>query len=301
MDRQYASKNVRNNAYPDSRRKFFSVMGLGSLVLATVNLIGGNAAATVVQAYDFDRTVDDAELIVEGTVSNIESRWSQDLTMIYTYVTLDQLELVHGESKSDTLTLRFEGGKVGAHEVTTHGVPKFEKGTRELLFVANNGVAVSPIVGFFQGRFKIVGDKVHDFAGLPIVGVRDGALLKLTQRPADTARDEDESGEFETGYGQYVEHPDNEKAEAELMAALAKREANSDARAIVEVLATGKSNGRDVSPDAAELTAPVVIAPGVAMQRLDKPTAIFLDASETDAEALSVDAFRALVRSRLNN
>lgn len=300
MDRQHTSKHARNNANPDSRRRFFSATVLGSLLLATVNLIGGNAAATVVQAYDFDRTVDDAELIVEGTVSDIESRWSQDLTTIYTYVTLEQLKLVHGESKSDTLTLRFEGGKVGAHEVTAHGVPKFEKGTRELLFVANNGVAVSPIVGFFQGRFKIVGDKVHDFAGLPIVGLRDGALMKLTQRPADTARDDAESGDFETGYDQYVEHPDNEKAEAELMAALARREADSDARAVVEELATGKSNGRDNSLDAAELAAPVVIAPGVAMQRLDKPTAIFVDASETTAEALSVDAFYALVRSRLN-
>ena len=103
---------------------------------------------------------------------------------IYTYVTLDDLQLVHGDVAGDSVTLQFEGGRVGDDVVTVVGSPAFEVGAREFLFVRNNGAAVSPVVGFFQGRFKVVDGLIHDHAGRSVIEVRGNTLVKLA---ADTA------------------------------------------------------------------------------------------------------------------
>jgi hypothetical protein len=125
----------------------------------------------------------EAELIVEGKVVEVTSRWSENRTTIYTDVTLGDLNVVHGEVARDTLTLRFEGGEIDGFRVEVLGAPSFDLGERELLFVRANNVAVSPVVGVYQGRFKVIDGEIHDNDGLPIVEIRGDTFVKVASQP----------------------------------------------------------------------------------------------------------------------
>lgn len=141
------------------------------------------AQATVVVEMSLDEMIAEAELIVEGTVVDVQSRYSADQKTIYTYVTLSDLRIVHGQSDGSTLTLRLEGGQVGDHRITVVGMPSFVRGEREFLFIRGNGRAISPVAGFFQGRFRVINGQIHDNAGNPIVEIRAGAFVKVVNQP----------------------------------------------------------------------------------------------------------------------
>src|SRR6185503_7609143 len=155
------------------------------LALGLSAVLSANAQATTVPAVGLDRMVSEAELIVRGTVTDVQPRWSDEDSTIYTYVTLSDVDVIHGEH-SGPLTLRFEGGEIGDHRVEVDGMPAFRKGEEEILFVRAGQAGASPVVGLFQGRFKVARGLVHDYAGTPLVGVSDGTLVKLSDdRPAE--------------------------------------------------------------------------------------------------------------------
>lgn len=154
-------------------------------LLATVvyALLANAAHATVFPLMGLDQMIAEAEQIVEGEVKNVESRWSEDRTTIYTYVTLGDLRVLHGQVDEDALVLRFEGGEVDGFRITVHGSPSFRPGERDFLFVRGNGVAISPLVGFVQGRFRVIDGQIHDYAGMPIVEIRGETFVKVLERP----------------------------------------------------------------------------------------------------------------------
>ena len=153
-----------------------SVRVLLFLAIGGCALLGSRADATTVTLIGLDRIIAEAELIVEGKVVDVTSRWSENRTTIYTDVTLGDLNVVHGEVPRDTLTLRFEGGGIDSLRVEVLGAPSFDLGEREFLFVRANNVAASPVVGFYQGRFKVIDGEIHDNDGLPLLW-GSGAIL----------------------------------------------------------------------------------------------------------------------------
>ena len=72
------------------RLQFLSSLAIGICVAAMTA-----AQATVVSEIGLDEMVSQAELIVEGTVVDVDSRWSESQTTIFTYVTLSDLRVVH--------------------------------------------------------------------------------------------------------------------------------------------------------------------------------------------------------------
>jgi hypothetical protein len=123
---------------------------------ACLVLIGLPARATSVRAPDFDTLVDRADLIFTGRVVSQRAEWSSlgGRRSIVTFVSF-AVEKVHKGKADSVLALQFLGGTVG--DVTMHvaEMPSFKTGERAVLFVENNGLAASPVVGFFHGRFPL--------------------------------------------------------------------------------------------------------------------------------------------------
>ncbi len=156
-------------------------MGLHALrtsaVIALLAFAAAPLRASSVVPPTFETLVDSATDIFIGSVTRRECRWVNTAggAVIFTYITFDIEESLKGAARAQT-TLQFRGGTVG--DVTLHvaDMPEFEVGDRDLLFVGDR-TAVSPLVGFMHGRFRIQ----HDASGnVDRVRTHDGHPLVST-------------------------------------------------------------------------------------------------------------------------
>lgn len=143
------------------------------LLLCATGLLlhAGVALSTTVLPVSFDELVSKAELIFVGEVIDRRSVYDTGPDRpIVTHVTFDVLRVLKGSAGLRT-QLTFLGGRVGQDALVVAGMPRFEIGDRDMLFVSADRNAVSPLVGFWQGRFRIVLDAetgvevVHTHAG----------------------------------------------------------------------------------------------------------------------------------------
>lgn len=155
--------------------------------LAAVGLLLGGAAAeaTTLTPIDAAGLVDGAELIFIGVAVDRQVATSRDGRYPYTFFTFEVEEVLKGAVDDRLLTLRFEGGEIGDEYIEVHGIPTFERYGRYLLFVADNGEAISPVVGWEQGKLEFVdhpsrpGDQVLlDRRGQAVQGIGRGRFLR---------------------------------------------------------------------------------------------------------------------------
>jgi hypothetical protein len=141
------------------RRRMRSVFALLLIVLLAAPI----ARATTVAKMTFSEVVAGAELIAIGTVSAIEQTWDTELEMPFTHVTFSDLEVLKGSIGGEDLTLRFLGGPApdGLTLVVT-GMPQFALRDRAAVFSTGNGVQACPLVGWWQGLYRVVFDAVLD-------------------------------------------------------------------------------------------------------------------------------------------
>jgi hypothetical protein len=122
----------------------------------------------------------EAELIFQGVVTNIEygvssKRSEEDELLPHTFVTFKIEEIFKGETKGDTITLRFQGGRQTAkgeqgeyfQYMLVNMVPLFDIGDRDILCVRGNGTRICPLVGMNAGRFRVIEDIVYSDLGRP--------------------------------------------------------------------------------------------------------------------------------------
>lgn len=147
----------------------------------------GRAHPTTVIAPTFEELVDRASTVFVGEVV---SRRSQRIDtpegpLIVTLVTFSVDETLKGASSLQT-TLEFLGGTVGDETLVVGGMPQFNVGDRDVVFVGSTANAVSPLIGFSHGRFRVTRDAV---SGRDSVRTFDGrafastAALGSTERP----------------------------------------------------------------------------------------------------------------------
>lgn len=154
-----------------------------AILITAVAMLTPAAAATTVVALKLDEIARLSDGAVGGTVKNTVARKASDGS-IYTFVTLDNLDVVLGHYTARTLTLRLKGGTVGEETLLIEGAPRLYEGERVVVFVAGNGQAMMPIVGWEQGLFRVVRDPwsgrevVSDAVGNRIYGIRDGRVVK---------------------------------------------------------------------------------------------------------------------------
>ncbi|MDQ6765890.1 MAG: hypothetical protein M3Z22_07320 [Verrucomicrobiota bacterium] len=113
--------------------------------------------ATTVIPPTFNQLVTQAELIFQGTVTDVASQWVGEggQRHIVTYVTVNVDDAVKGDPGA-TYTMRMLGGTVGEETMEISDSPKFKVGDREILFVEHNGTQFIPLVGIMHGRFHLV-------------------------------------------------------------------------------------------------------------------------------------------------
>jgi hypothetical protein len=122
-------------------------------------LLPETAEATIVNRLHFDEIVDRAETIVSGKVISINHRVIEENSMQvpYTYVTISVLDNLKGQARGGFHTFRMLGGPLPDKGLVLQvsGMPQFEIDQEVFLFLMDDQVLESPIVGFFQGRFNI--------------------------------------------------------------------------------------------------------------------------------------------------
>lgn len=161
-------------------------MRLLAMCLFGLVLYQGQASATTIVSMNFNEITQTADGILAGTVTDITSRRAED-GIIYSFVTLGDLEVLGGRYTGETFTLRIEGGQVGGEVQEVVGAPNFREGERVIVFVDDNGERIVPIAGWQQGLFRIVSDPqtgaeyVVDAVGNRVYGVREGEVIKETR------------------------------------------------------------------------------------------------------------------------
>jgi hypothetical protein len=160
------------------------------LQLAFIGIAFVRVTATSVVPPTFEQLVQQAELIFQGTVTDVRSIWEGEGAQrhIDTYVTFQIDENVKGHATS-SYTIRMLGGTVGDETMEVTDSPKFKVGDREILFVEHNNEQFIPLVGIDHGHFRV---QREEQTGRDIVtnsegeAIRDLAQLGRNQEAATT-------------------------------------------------------------------------------------------------------------------
>ncbi|MDQ6654879.1 MAG: hypothetical protein M3Y80_03585 [Verrucomicrobiota bacterium] len=127
--------------------------------LAVILLAVRGVQATTVIPPTFDQLVGQAQLIFQGSVTDVKSQWIGEGAQrhIVTYVTFQIEDSLKGDAGS-SYTIRMLGGTVGDQTMEVSDSPKFKVGDDDILFVENNGSQFIPLVGIMHGRFHVQKD-----------------------------------------------------------------------------------------------------------------------------------------------
>ncbi|MPZ17304.1 MAG: hypothetical protein GEV06_05250 [Luteitalea sp.] len=168
--------------------------------------LGAVSEATTIVKKNLDDLLVEADGVVLATVDDVTSRVRDSRKGdIDTFVSLSNLQVLHGRYAAATLVLRLEGGEVEGVGLWLHGSPRFTPGERVLLFVRDNGKAIVPIVGWTQGVFRVATDAgtgaegVFDHDGNRVFGVANGEILKERAHPSEAIIVDDPSDPRQRG------------------------------------------------------------------------------------------------------
>jgi hypothetical protein len=112
--------------------------------------------ATTVIPPSFDELVNQAQVIFQGEVTNVQCEWAGEGAQrhIVSYVTFHVADALKG-SVGSSYTIRMLGGTVDGETMGVADAPTFKVGDKEVLFVENNGSQFVPLVGIMHGRFHL--------------------------------------------------------------------------------------------------------------------------------------------------
>ncbi len=156
---------------------------LATTLMLLPALLGERASAATAPTPSLASRVRRAELIFDGVVASVAygestQRAAGDVKLPHTFVTYEVANVYKGRiAEGRTLTLRFIGGPVSKSKIlVVSGVPFFDPGNRDLLFVSGNGVSGCPLVECAEGRIRITGDSVYGDDGSELLD-RGGAVV----------------------------------------------------------------------------------------------------------------------------
>jgi hypothetical protein len=154
------------------------------LALVLTLMAGGPVAmATTLAKMSFIEVSRAADGVLIGTVADISSQRAHN-GIIYSFVTLNDLEIVRGNYSGKQFTLRLEGGEVAGEIQRIEGAPQFREGERVMVFVDGNGQNMVPVAGWTQGLFRIVSGPddeekfIVDALGNRVFGIHEGEIIK---------------------------------------------------------------------------------------------------------------------------
>jgi hypothetical protein len=126
---------------------------IGTLLMAAV-LTTAPAFATTVAKLNMEQLVQRADLIVQGQVESVYSRWDEARRLIFTYVSIRVDESLKG-SAPQSVVIRQIGGSVGTIQMSVAGVPQFRSGEMTVVFLKRQDDSTFQVVGMNQGLYQI--------------------------------------------------------------------------------------------------------------------------------------------------
>ena len=162
------------------RSAFTAIAARGALVLVALTATVPVARATTLLRLSVEEMTQRADDVTLGTVSSVESRWTDDHQQILTYVTLARPERLKGDDTGD-VTFVLLGGRVGDDIMLAVGQPEFAVGEKALVFLTRMASAKRLAVptdrwllGLGQGKWSIATDRAtgREVGTLDIGGAR---------------------------------------------------------------------------------------------------------------------------------
>jgi hypothetical protein len=142
--------------------------------------MSGTAWSTGVQdpakAGNLEALTEESNLVVHGSVVEVEYQTvTENGEMVpQTRVTYQVQETLRGTAEGQTVTLQFPGGPDGMGGfLAVSGVPLFQKGEEDIIFVNNNGEETHcPLVNCAYGRYRVNKNRVYNTHGKPVRGIK---------------------------------------------------------------------------------------------------------------------------------
>jgi hypothetical protein len=134
-----------------------------ALILLAGLVLSASVEATTVTKLKFDEIIEKADLILSGKVIAVSHRVINEKgnKIPYTFVTLSVSENIKGPAEKISHTIKLLGGPIPEENATLHvsDMPEFKVDQEIFLFLEDNNVLESPVVGFNQGKFRIQTDR----------------------------------------------------------------------------------------------------------------------------------------------
>jgi hypothetical protein len=112
------------------------------------------ALATTLLRSDLPTLSRSSDVVVQGVVVKVESRWNGDKTRIVTDVTIDVSEAVKGAAQK-TVVLTQPGGVVGDVGQTVAGTAPFAEGQEVVVFLQSRPSKRFHLSGMAQGKYLV--------------------------------------------------------------------------------------------------------------------------------------------------
>ena len=115
---------------------------------------GRGALATTLVPGDFAQMARESELIVHGTVVNVEGQLTGSRQTIETVITVQVADTMKGAPTAQTV-FRVPGGRVGRYRRVMVGAPEFTAGDEVILFLKGRAPAIAMPYGLSQGVYRV--------------------------------------------------------------------------------------------------------------------------------------------------
>lgn len=162
------------------RHSFKKVLFIWLLCFGLVAVFSLSDAEQKYKKKNMKQSLQESDFVFRGRVKSVEYRKADD-GIPHSFVTYEVQEAFRGQvqSRKTEITLRFIGGPIGNGTfLAVSGVPNFNPGDQDILFVQGNGILECPLVNCEEGRFRIKDGGVFSSRGRPIAGVKNGKVQK---------------------------------------------------------------------------------------------------------------------------
>jgi len=129
---------------------------VSSLAISAILLAAPAAHATLATAATFEQKVGNATTIVLGKCVRQESRFDPSGKWILTYSTF-QIEKAMKGAAVPEITIVTPGGQVGSLHQSSIGIPAFQQGAENVIFVKNSNAGPT-VLYFDQGAYDVKTD-----------------------------------------------------------------------------------------------------------------------------------------------
>lgn len=131
-----------------------------------------------------------SNLVFIGKVTRVDYRLArrtdEGRALPHAIVTYEIQRVLRGDSPGKSFTMRFIGGSDGSGRfMEVNGVPQFQSGDEDLLFVTGNGDGDCALVMCEWGRYRVLRGGVYNNHGFPVRAIRQTHAIARGDPPRE--------------------------------------------------------------------------------------------------------------------